>query len=74
MLNIQRWKTYTKQDLQAEGLTDQEIRAIAEREISPFRPAFVNGKRRQSRESEEQGFYERIQRHQTDRLATRRIQ
>jgi hypothetical protein len=71
MLNIQRWKTYTHDDLRAEGLSEKEISAIENREIGPFRPAYVNGKRRSVRESEEQNFYERMQRHQMDLQVSR---
>lgn len=66
MLNIQRWKTYSHEDLRAEGLSEREISAIENREIAPFRPAYVNGKRRQARECEDQNFYERIQQHQQE--------
>jgi Zn-finger nucleic acid-binding protein len=58
MLNIQRWKLYSEDDLRAEGLTAGEIRQIMQREEKPFRPAFKNGERVTHREGD--GFYERM--------------
>jgi hypothetical protein len=60
MLEIQRWKAYSEDDLRSEGLSEKEIRAIAEREVGAFRPAYKNGKHLRSREGDGESFYDRV--------------
>jgi hypothetical protein len=71
MLEIQRWKTYSEEDLRAEGLSDKEIRGIAQREIGAFRPAFKNGVRVRGREVESESFYDRVNNHLRDKQISR---
>ena len=48
MLEIQRIKSYMISRMRAKGATDEEINAVKEADHLPFRPAFENGKRRDS--------------------------
>jgi hypothetical protein len=67
MLEIQRWKVSSEEDLRAEGLTDREIRSISERKIGAFRPAFKNGRHVREREGDDQSFYDRVSKLQLDK-------
>jgi hypothetical protein len=62
MLQIQRWKNYSNRELRSQGLSQQEIHDIRSSRPGAFRPAFVNGQRRQERpQNGEMSFYERYQ-------------
>lgn len=43
MLEIQKYRIYERSRLRAKGVTDDEIKKVQE---LPFKPAFVDGKRR----------------------------
>ena len=51
MLEIQKHRIYERSRLRAEGVTDDEIKKAQQ---LPFKPAFVEGKRRQ-RDSADEG-------------------
>jgi hypothetical protein len=48
MLEIQRIKSYMISRMRAKGATDEEINAVKQADHLPFRPAYENGKRRDS--------------------------
>lgn len=47
MLDIQRLRIDVASRLHANGASTQQIRAVLDSDKQPFRPAFVNGKRRE---------------------------
>ena len=47
MLDIQRLRIDVASRLHANGASPQQIRAVLDSGKQPFRPAFVNGKRRE---------------------------
>jgi hypothetical protein len=48
MLEAQRYRAHFKGRLMAEGLSTEDAAQVAREEFTAFRPAFVNGRRRQS--------------------------
>ncbi|MFC5457613.1 hypothetical protein ACFQDI_22280 [Prosthecobacter fluviatilis] len=52
MLEIQKYRIYERSRLRAKGVSDDEIEKA---QHLPFRPAFVDGKRRQ-RDSNDEGL------------------
>jgi hypothetical protein len=60
MLEIQRWKSYSKRELRNLGLSEQEIHDVNDRKPRTFKPAFINGQRRIQHETEQLSFYERF--------------
>ncbi len=47
MLDIQRLRIFEASRLHATGASRQQIKAMLDSDKQPFRPAFVNGKRRE---------------------------
>jgi len=56
MLEVQRWKSWSRKELKKMGLSEQEIAAIKTPEPQPFRPAYVAGVRRETHDA--QGLHE----------------
>lgn len=50
MLEIQKFRLYERSRLRAKGVTDEEIEKV---QHLPFKPAFVEGKRRQREATDE---------------------
>ena len=46
MLDVQRIKFEIVNQLKAQGMRSEEIKARLHQDMRPFQPAFVNGKRR----------------------------
>jgi len=67
VLEIQRWKGKSIDELREEGFTEEEIRAIKGQDGRTFRPAFINGVRREAAseasapEQKASGFRERLE-------------
>lgn len=56
MLEVQRWKSWSRKELRKVGLSDEEIAALKKPEAKPFRPAYVDGVRRETMDA--QGLHE----------------
>ena len=52
MLEIQRWRGQSTDALLEEGLSEREILEIMNREGRTFRPAYVNGVRREREDAQ----------------------
>lgn len=48
MLEVQRWKSWSRKELKKMGLSEHEIGAIKTPDPKPFRPAYVDGVRRET--------------------------
>ena len=52
MLEVQRWKSWSRKELRKLGLSDEEILALKKPEPKPFRPAYVDGERRETKNAQ----------------------